>query len=399
MQRFYQVFVQSHFKQFRQMLFLSGPRQVGKTTLSKACGGDDFVYLNWDQLPDRQKILDEKFTLFEALMPDVVGQRPPLVIFDELHKMPNWKNYLKGIFDSYSSLQILVTGSAKLTIYHRGNDSLMGRYFLSRIHPLSVRELVDVTLKNQEISPPQPLDNTSMEQLIKFGGFPEPFLKANQRFSNNWQQLRQQQLFREDIRDLSNIQEIQNLEMLAELIKQQASKQINYSKLAQRLQIASTTVKRWLGLLEEFYFCFSIQPWHKNVTRSLMKEPKVYLWDWSIIHDEGARYENMVASHLLKAVHFWQDAGFGEYRLHYLRDMDKREVDFLVSKNNTPWILVEVKSSSKQPLSRHLKYFQQQLKAPHAVQVVFDLDYIDQDCFCLERPMIVPAKTFLSQLV
>lgn len=399
MKRFYQTLVKQHFEQNRQMLFLAGPRQVGKTTIAKACGGNDFIYLNWDKLPDRQKLIDENLTIFNKVQSDIAGHESPLIILDELHKKANWKNYLKGIFDSYPSLKILITGSAKLTVYRRGNDSLMGRYFPYRVHPLSVRELVDSSLKNEEISLPQKIDAQSMEQLIKFGGFPEPFLKANQRFSNKWQQLRHQQLFREDIRDLSKVQELQQLEILAELITQQATKQLNYSKLGQRLQIAATTVKRWVEILEEFYFCFGIRPWHKNVARSLVKEPKVYLWDWSNINDEGAKFENMVACHLLKAVHFWKDCGFGDYKLHYLRDLDKREVDFLISKDNQPWILVEVKASSKQSLNPNLKYFQQQLKAPHAIQVVFDLEYLDIDCFALDRPMIVPAKTFLSQLV
>lgn len=165
------------------------------------------------------------------------------------------------------------------------------------------------------------------------------------------------------------------------------------------INVSSPTIRRWLNCLEAFYYCFSIHPWTKNVKRSLRKEPKYYLWDWSLIEDPGARVENFVASHLLKAVHFWTDYGFGEFELHFLRDKEKNEVDFLVTKNKAPWFLVEVKISKNSGISKSLYTFQKQTGAKHAFQVIIDMDYIQKDCFAYRNPIIVPAMTFLSQLI
>lgn len=166
------------------------------------------------------------------------------------------------------------------------------------------------------------------------------------------------------------------------------------------MQVSDQTIKNWINQLQSFYYCFTLSPWSKNVIRSLTKEPKVYLNDWSLISDKGKKYENFIAAHLLKAVQFWTDDGFGDYELYYLRDKNKREVDFLVTKDHKPWLMVEVKTSLKEPLSKHLYYFQEQLNVPHVLQVVIEADYMDSDCFShLYQPTIVPAKTFLSQLI
>ena len=235
--------------------------------------------------------------------------------------------------------------------------------------------------------------------LLNWGGFPEPYLKQEQRFYNRWTRLRKQQLLREDIRELSNIQELGQLELLATLLQHQAGELTSYSTLAKKTRVSVDTIRRWIVTLESLYYCFSIRPWTKNITRSLLKEPKYYLWDWSQCTDKGARNENFIASHLLKAVHYWTDQGLGEYELYFLRDKDKREVDFLVSKNQKPWFMVEVKSSIKEKLSPTLAVFQKQLSLKHVFQVAMDGDYVDQDIFTLDKPTIVPAKTFLSQLV
>ena len=211
--------------------------------------------------------------------------------------------------------------------------------------------------------------------------------------------MRKEQLFRGDIRDLSRIQEMDQLEMLAELLKHQAGQLVNYSNLANKVRVSVDTIRRWLNTLTAFYYCFIVKPWSKNISRSLLKEPKIYLWDWSELEDKGQRAENFIASHLLKAIHFWTDQGLGNYNLYFLRDKEKREVDFLVTKNDHPWFLVEAKQSDSASLSRHLEIFQQQTKAKHAFQVVIDLDYINADCFSYQKPIIVPAKTFLSQLI
>ena len=169
--------------------------------------------------------------------------------------------------------------------------------------------------------------------------------------------------------------------------------------LAAKIKVSAPTLTRWMELLKNLYFCFTIQPWSKNLSRSLIKEPKVYLWNWALIEDMGARLENFVASHLYKAVQFWTDRGLGDYGLYYLRDKDKREVDFLVTKDRKPWFLVEAKASGNQGISRWLYYYQEKLKVPHAFQIGFDLPYVNQNCFEMKDPVIVPAKTFLSQLI
>lgn len=401
MKRIYYELAKQHFSQYEQMLFIAGPRQVGKTTVAEILEQHDSSssHFNWDRIPDREKILSQHFENNLGLNIPVAGEKP-LIVFDELHKYPRWKEFLKGYFDTYKKqVNTLVTGSARLDIYRKGGDSLMGRYFLSRMHPLSLRELNKIELPKQEIQEPTPITKEQMEALLNFGGFPEPFIKQSQQFLNNWQRLRYQQLFKEDIRELTSIQEISNIETLAELVKINATKNINLTRLASKMQVAATSISRWLKVLKEFYFCYDIKPWHKNIARSLMKEPKYYLWNWSEIADHGARNENFIASHLLKAVHFWTDFGFGKYDLFYIRTIDKQEVDFLITKNNEPWILIEVKSSGKRPLSTSLRRFQEQTKAKYAFQVALDLDYREVNCFDYTEPVIVPASTFLSQLI
>ena len=215
---------------------------------------------------------------------------------------------------------------------------------------------------------------------------------------NKWKILRRQLLFREDIRDLTNIHEIAQVEILAELLKLQAAQLCNFAALSRKVRASENSIRRWTAALESLYYCFLLSPWNKNISRSLIKEPKVFLWDWSVIQDKGARYENFIASHLLKAVHWWQDNGFGEYSLHYIRTKDKREVDFIVIKNDKPWFLVEVKSSNGK-LSRDLAYFKEKLNAKYAFQVTIEEAYVNKSCFDISYPASVPAKTFLSQLI
>ena len=238
-----------------------------------------------------------------------------------------------------------------------------------------------------------------MKDLLEYGGFPEPFLKADKRFYNRWSRLRTEQFFYEDVRDLTNVQEISLIETLAEILKHQTGQLTNYSSFAKDLNISVDTVKRWLVILENLYYCYSIQPYFKNVPKSLRKQPKYFLWDWSLIPDKGARHENFIASHLLKAVHYWSDAGFGDYQLFYLRDKVKREVDFLITKDRAPWVLAEIKSSSVKRISPHLEYFSRILEVEHAFQIELNGEYVDEDCFSVKKPVKVPAKTFLSQLI
>lgn len=402
MDRLYFEILKNHLDKNDQMAFIAGPRQVGKTTLVKEVlkFNPENIYLNWDIPVDRYKILSffEKSTPFLNL--DIKAPKKPIVAFDEIHKFKHWKNFLKGFFDLYKDdVNIIVTGSAKLNIYKKGGDSLMGRYFLYRMHPLTVAEIIGNGSGLNIIKSPNEFSGVEMDRLLEFGGFPAPYLKANKQFFNQWQRLRWEQLFKEDIRELSRIYDIAQMEVMAMILTEQIGQLLNYTSLSNKVQISVNTVRNWIHILEQMYFCFRIKPWHKNVTRSLIKEPKIYLWDWSNVKDRGARIENMVAAHLLKAINFWIDNGLGEFELFFLRDKEKREVDFLVTKDQKPWMLIEVKSSAKESLSPNLQYFQEQIHAEYAFQLAFDLDYVDFDFLELKRPMIIPASSFLSQLV
>lgn len=401
MKRLYEQIIQEHIAEHQQMLFLAGPRQVGKSTICLYAQKftDRFLYLNWDNTEHRKIILLGEKSILPLIKFDTLSTSKPLIVFDEIHKFKGWKNYLKGFYDLYKGqIHIIVCGSAKLDIYRRGGDSLMGRYILYRIHPLSLKEIIDPELNLDIPAKPQYSNTELLNKLLQQGGYPEPFIKDNTRFTNQWRQLRLQQLFREDIQALEKILNLAQLEVLAEILREQSGNLLNYTSLSNDIRVSADTVKRWINVLGLFYYCFKIQPWYKNVKRSLLKEAKIYLWDWGLVRDAGARIENMVASHLLKAVHLWTDLGLGNFGLYYLRDKDKKEVDFLVTKDNTPWFIVEVKSSDNHSISKNLSYFQQQIKAEHAFEVIFDLPYVDQNCFQHNLPIRVPLSTFLSQL-
>ncbi len=394
MKRLYDKLLKDHFQNSNQMAFIVGPRQVGKTTTCRAYD-TKHTYINWDNDEDRQIILQGSKALINKIRPSMGAT----IVFDELHKYPNWKNFLKGFYDTYAknNAKIIVTGSARLDIYKKGADSLMGRYFSYRMHPLSIAELVHSNYSIKEIRTPKIISDKDFNTLLEYGGFPDPFLKGNTRFYNKWKQLRKQLLFREDIRDLTKIYEIGQVEVLAEILTSQATQLCNYAALARKIRASENSIRKWINTLESLYFCFSIRPWKNNISRSLIKEPKIFLWDWSLLNDAGAQNENFIASHLLKAVHWWQDNGLGEYSLHYLRTKDKREVDFIVTKNKKPWFLVEVKTA-KTALSKELEYFQEKTNAKHAFQVTINEKYVNKDCFGISNPAIVPAITFLSQL-
>jgi uncharacterized protein len=402
MRRIYQELIHEHLSSLRQMVFLMGPRQVGKTTLSLEAASEwpEHFYFSWDNTAERLLFLEGAEAIAKQAGLQELGAERPILIFDEIHKFGKWKGFLKGFFDLYEKItRIIVTGSARLNVYKRGGDSLMGRYFYYRIHPLSVAEIVSPDLIKTEIrKSPKAIQEADWEALLKHGGFPEPFVQRSENFSRRLQAMRKDQLFREDIRDGTRIQELAQLELLAELLRKQAAQSMDYQSLAKKVGVSADTIRRWVEVLKSFYYCFSIQPWSKNITRSLLKEPKLYLWDWSLIEDEGHRNENLVASHLLKAVHFWTDRGLGEYGLYYLRTKDQREVDFIVTKNKKPWFIVEVKTKAK-GMSPELYRFQEETQAPHAFQVAFDLPFVNKNCFEEKGPILVPAKTFLSQLV
>ena len=397
--RIYDSLLIEHLTNNRQMAFVSGPRQVGKTTTCRNHAG---AYVNWDNIDDRELILAGPAILVDRLGLNRLSNTIPVVLFDELHKYPRWKQFLKGFFDTYADqVRITVTGSSRMDVYRRGGDSLMGRYFLYRMHPFSVAETLTQDLPDTKriVRQPGKVKATDFEALWRHGGYPEPFIKRDTRFSRRWQSLRLEQLVREDIRDQTQIQQIDQLELLVKLLANRSAHQLIYGNLAKEVRVSVDTIRRWIDTLCNLHLGFLVRPWFKNISRSLRKEPKWFLRDWASIEDAGDKAETFVACHLLKAVDGWNDMGLGRFELGYLRDKEKREVDFLVVRDGKPWFLAEVKYHEAS-MSPALKSYQDQLNAPFAFQLVIDADYVDANCFARPGgPVVVPARTLLSQLL
>lgn len=394
--RCYTAVLRQHFAEHRQMVLLAGPRQVGKTTVCKSIDPAAH-YLNWDDQDDRKLILRGPKAVAAALGLERLRAERPLVVIDELHKHGKWKRFLKGFFDGFGEdVRIAVTGSARLDVYRRGGDSLMGRYFLYRMNPFSVGELLRQSAPATLLHPPEELPESRFRQLWERGGFPEPFLR-DARFGTRWRELRRQQLVREDVRDLSRVQELDQLEVLESLLRERSGRSLSYSELANSVNVTVDTARRWVGLLTHLHHGFLVRPWFRNVTKSLRKEPKWYLTDWSGLQDAGARCETFLACHLRKAVETWEDLGFGRFELRYLRDKAGREVDFCVVRDGQPWLLVECKHAETD-LSPALGWFQAQTKAPHAFQAVHTLPFVAVDPFARKEPCVVPTSTLLSML-
>ena len=349
-----------------KMVFIGGPRQVGKTTLARDIGASAYEnceYLNWDNREHRNSINSGKFS-----------PAPGLHIFDELHKFRQWKNLIKGIYDTRpEQFDILVTGSARLDIYRRGGDSLMGRYHYFRLHPFSVAEALELANRLEPGKEPVIEQRAGgrdlFEQLLMYGGFPEPFLKADTRSLRRWHNQRIERLAKEDIRDIETIRDLSALQLLMELLPRRVASLLSLNALREDLSVAHKTITLWMDILERFYYHFRVYPFTSDKVRSLRKEPKLYLWDWSEVPDNSARLENIVASHLLKMSHYLYDTEGHRVELYFLRDTDGREVDFLVTYNGAPWMAIEVKTADM-AVSKHLHYFRTRLAIPYCFQVV-----------------------------
>lgn len=359
-----------------KMAFLSGPRQVGKTTLARQLQKtfSQSLYFNWDIITDQKRLLKNPY-FFEQENRE--ASVPFLVVLDEIHKYARWKNYLKGAYDGYrKDFRFLVTGSGRLDLFKKGGDSLMGRYMSAPLFPLSVGELSGhlpswERFKESLQDPPpiKPGVTQAYGALFRFSGFPEPFVKADTRFYNAWFQERKSLLVREDIRSAANIREISLMETLSHLVPDKVGAPLSINSLREDVGVAFETVRDWLLLLEQFYYMFRIAPFTGSLARTLKKESKAYLYDWVEVPQESFRFENMVALHLHKAVQTWRAMGEGDIGLHYVRDKDKREVDFLLTEKNRPICLIECKLSDA-ALSPALTYYQDKLQVPTAVQLV-----------------------------
>lgn len=391
-----------------KMAFVVGPRQCGKTTMArsilKARGAG--AYYNWDQREFRAIWAREPQSVIKNIAPN--SKLTPILIFDEIHKAKLWKRTLKGVFDTLEErVDIIVTGSARLDTYKKGSDSLLGRYFSFRLHPFTVREVVGekpvtpdrVMLCLEDGLPPATSEaKDALSTLLRFGGFPEPFLAQSQRRALIWRQQRLQQLVREDLRDLSRLPELSQIEMLMSLLPERAASQLSRSALREDLEVAHTTVTRWLNYLEALYYHFEIRPYSKNIKRSLKKEGKLHLWDYAEATQPGQRFENLVAQHLLKACHYWSDCGHGKFELRYLKNTDGAEIDLLIVKDNKAWLPVEVKLSDTNP-SPHWSAFLPALGCKFALQLVNLPNYLKIERSGGQNVIVADASRFLLNLV
>lgn len=388
----------------KSMIFLAGPRQAGKTTLARIISRSftNHFYFNWD-IADHRTNFMENPTFFEA----VVRKDPsiPLVVFDEIHKYKDWKNYLKGIYDQFSGeYQFLVSGSGRLDLYQKGGDSLAGRYFLFHLWPFTVSELGKVNRKFEAFMA-DPLQIT-MENakevkeiwsgLSELSGFPEPYLSGRMRTYRRWSSTYSQQLIREDIRDLTGIKSIIDLETLYLLLPSKVGSPISVPSLARDLKVTYNSIRSWLSAFERFFLTLSIGPWTRSIARAIQKERKVYLWDAPRIKEPAIKLENMVALELWRAVTAWNDMGYGTFSLHFIKNKDQQEVDFLIAKENEPFLLVEVKLSEPEPTSP-LKKFQSVLGIP-AVQLIEESEGYRLLQNGNQHILVAPAYQWLSTL-
>lgn len=341
----------------KKMVFLGGPRQCGKTTLAKtilnSCQGKGGgKYFNWDLDDDRRDLLKKKWL-----------QNERLLIFDELHKYHRWKTWIKGLFDTQNDNHaFLVTGSARLDVFRRGGDSLLGRYHYWRLHPFTLSELPG-KIKPQE----------AFKRLMTLGGFPEPFLDNDEREARRWRRERFDRVLRDDIRDLEPIRDVQTLALFVDLLRTRVGGAVVLSNLAEELQVAPKTLKLWLEIIERMYLVFAVRPYTKNLPRAVLKPPKVYFFDnGDVIGDEGARFENLVATHLLKKIHYLEDRDGYRYELRYLRDKEGREIDFVILKEGKIIELIEAKWADE-TVSKSLVYYASRLNPERATQIVGNL--------------------------
>lgn len=358
----------------RKMVFLGGPRQVGKTTLALGILGKKKAgYLNWDTSSGRDKILRSDFP------------NTNMWVFDEIHKYKKWRNYLKGLFDEYrDSKRILVTGSARLDLYRRGGDSLQGRYHYLRLHPLSVAELKITT-------------QTEFEALLKLSGFPEPFFSGSEKEARRWSREYRERFIQEDVKELEQVQDFASLELLMMRLPDLVGSPLSINGLREDLQLSHKTVSKWISIFERLYYIFRVLPFGSPGIKAVKKETKHYHFDWSLIKNPAFRFENMVACHLLKWVHYQIDTEGLDYELRYFRDRerDSREVDFIVCLDRKPIILIECKLNDS-VISSSLQFMKRKFPGAEAIQLVAksEIDTVDKNGIRL-----CSAKDYLINLI
>jgi predicted AAA+ superfamily ATPase len=358
----------------QKIILLTGPRQCGKTTLSLMLN-DDHQYLNYDLAEHRLLVAEKSWDRDKSL-----------IILDELHKMDKWKSWLKGIYDVEGIPPgLLVTGSAKLSAFRKTGDSLAGRHFQFRLHPLDLKEAIDNTdLDTDEV----------FSRLMTTGGFPEPFLNGTRRYYNRWKRSHNDLILKEDLVTLTAVRDIQSIETLIEMLRSRVGSTVSTSSLARALQKSPNTIQHWLQLLADLYVIFAVPPYHRNIARALLKQPKYYFYDnGMVIGDDGAKLENLVACALLKEIHRLEDVEGERLGIHFIRDKDEREIDFVITRDTEPQHLIEVKWADTS-LSANLQRFlpDQPLKR---TQLVAELQ---QTKSYPGGERIVPARQFLRDL-
>lgn len=354
----------------KKMVFVGGPRQVGKTTMAKSLISDLAGYINWDTSVGREQILQHQ-------LPNT-----DLWVFDELHKNPNWRQFLKGVYDQHHDQhQILVTGSAMLDYYRRGGDSLQGRYHYLRMNPLSVAEL-GITLQDD------------FTQLFELGGFPEPFFASNYIDAKRWSREYRSRLLQEDLATLESVKDLSKLEMLMLRLPQLVGSPLSINAIRQDLQVSHASVQHWLAIFCRLYSIIMLPPFGAPSIRAVKKEQKHYHYDWTLISEPGLRFENMLAIHLLKWVEFEVDTKARELELRYFRDIDKREVDFIITEAGQPVMAIEAKLHDAD-ISNGLNYFKNKFPDVTAYQLSYNgkKDYVSKTGI-----RVCPALTLLSTL-
>lgn len=336
----------------KKMVFLGGPRQCGKTTLAKSILDSDFkggLYLNWDRLDDRKIILNGQWS-----------DTNNLLIFDEVHKYKKWKSLIKGYYDTEKEIhKFFVTGSARLDIYQRGGDSLLGRYHYWRLHPFTLLDLPEKINRDD-----------GYKRLLSIGGFPEVFLDNNEREARRWREERTRRILQEDIRDLEQLQNIDLLELLLDHLRYRVGSTMTISNIAQEIGVSSPTITNWLSILEKMYVIFLVRGYDKKLTRAVHKPIKAYFFDTGeVVGDESIRLENLTANHLLQRNHFWEDYHGYKMNLYYVKDKNQNEVDFLITEKQKPIELIETKLTETKP-SKNLIRFAEILNVKQATQLV-----------------------------
>jgi predicted AAA+ superfamily ATPase len=350
----------------KRMVFIGGPRQVGKTTLARSFAAGARQYFSWDDLADREKIKSHQ-----------IDPALRTVVLDEIHKYARWRMLLKGLFDKYGKhLSILVTGSARLDHFRKGGDSLFGRYNYFRLHPFTLREVDPGCAR------------ATTERLLRFGGFPEPYVARSDSFYRRWQRERKSRVVYQDLRDLDTVRELSLIELLVDALPSRVGSVFSVNSLKEDLEVSPNTVSRWIEVLEMIYYCYRVAPYGPPKIRAVKKSQKLYLWDWAAVESAGARFENLVAGHLLKLCHFLEDTEGWQMELRFLRDTDLREIDFVVIQNKKPLFAVECKTGERS-LSKHIQYFRERTPIPEYYQVhLGSRDYADGNV------RLLPFETF-----